>query len=373
MKIFALIPKFKLIIASSLVMIWACTVTYCNAQSTRQRTLLALSKADHTLKVIDPVSLKVIATVPVGTDPHEVIASADGKTAYVTIYGGGSLHELDVIDLVNQKALPTVDTKPFIGPHGITFVGDKVWFTAEGTKTVVRYDPATGKFDWCMGTGQNRTHMLYVTPDMKKLYTTNVSSATVSILTDTLMQGSFGPPPGAGTPPPGAPQPGQKQQGGPPPGFHSQPHSDWVQTIIAVGKGSEGFDVSPDGKELWTAGADDGIITIIDPGTKQVKTSIDAKVNGANRLKFTPNGKRVLVSSLRTGNLFVLDAATHQIIKTINTGHGGAGILIDDDGSRAFIGCTGDNYIAVVDLKTLTVTGHIPVNGADGLAWAVRE
>src|SRR5579863_8265846 len=338
----------------------------CLAQATPQRALLALSKNDHVLAIIDPVSLKVVATVPVCSDPHEVIASADGKTAYVTIYGGGSLHEINVIDLVGQKALPTLDTRPLMGPHGITFVGGKVWFSAEGTKTVGRYDPATGKFDWVMGTGQNRTHMVYVTPDMKKVYTTNVSSATVSILVDTLIQGGFGPPPGA-------PPAGSSPQGGPPPGFRPQPHSDWIQTLVPVGKGSEGFDVSPDGKELWTAGADDGVITIIDLAAKQVKASIDAKVNGANRLKFTPDGKRVLVSSLRTGDLFVLDVATHKLIKTISTGHGGAGILVDDDGSRAFIGCTGDNYVAVVDLKTLTVTGHIDIKGADGLAWAVRQ
>jgi YVTN family beta-propeller protein len=320
------------------------------AQATPKRALLALSKADHVLAIIDPVSLKVIATVPVGSDPHEVIASTDGKTAYVTIYGGGSLHEINVIDLVGQKALPGLDTRPLMGPHGITFVGGKVWFSAEGTKTVGRYDPATGKFDWVMGTGQDRTHMIYVTPDLKKVYTTNVSSATVSILTDSLIK----------------PRPN-------PNGFSPPPHEDWVQTLVPVGKGSEGFDVSPDGKELWTAGAEDGIITIIDLTTKQVKASIDAKVNGANRLKFTPDGKRVLVSSLRTGDLFVLDAATHKLIKTLSTGHGGAGILVDDDGSRAFIGCTGDNYVAVVDLKTLTVTGHIDIKGADGLAWAVRQ
>ncbi|MFI5159920.1 MAG: YncE family protein [Sphingobacteriales bacterium] len=358
--------KFCLI-AGFLLMALVYSSTQCMAQATPKRALLALSKGDHVLAIIDPVSLKVVATVPVGSDPHEVIASADGKTAYVTIYGGGSLHELNVIDLVAQKALPSVDTKPFMGPHGIDFAGGKVWFTAEGSKTVVRYDPATGKFDWCMGTGQNRTHMVYVTQDLKRVYTTNVSSATVSILVDTLIQPNFGPPPSGNNPPQGAPP-----QGGPPQGFRPQPHSDWVQTVIPVGKGSEGFDASPDGKELWTAGADDGIITVIDLATKQVKASIDAKVNGANRLKFTPDGKRVLVSSLRTGDLFVIDVATHQLIKTISTGHGGAGILMDDDGSRAFIGCTGDNYVAVVDLKTLTVAGHIDVKGADGLAWAVR-
>src|ERR1700680_4333923 len=158
--------------------------TQCVAQSTPQRSLLALSKAEHILAIIDPVTLKIIARVPVGSDPHEVIASSDGKTAYVTIYGGGSLHELNVIDLVAQKPLPTIDTRPLMGPHGLTFVGSKVWFTAEGSKSVGRYDPATGKFDWCMGTGQDRTHMIYVNSDGKEVFTTNVSSGTVSILVE---------------------------------------------------------------------------------------------------------------------------------------------------------------------------------------------
>jgi DNA-binding beta-propeller fold protein YncE len=196
--------------------------------------------------------------------------------------------------------------------------------------------------------------MIYVTNDEKKVYTTNVSSATVSILTDSLMKPIA---------PPG-PMPGP---GGPPP-----PHRDWVQTVIPVGKGSEGFDVSPDGRELWTAGAEDGTITIIDLTSKKVINTIDAKVFGANRLKFTPDGKRVLITSLRTGELFIYDATSHKKLKRISTGHGAAGILVDDDGSRAFIGCTSDNYVAVIDLNKLEVTGHIDIRGADGLAWAVR-
>src|SRR5437867_13015182 len=98
------------------------------AQSTPRESLLILSKSDHTLAIVDPVTLKVITRIPVGNDPHEVIASADGKTAYVTIYGGGSFHELNVIDLVEQKPLTNVDTRPLFGPHGIVFVNGKVWF-----------------------------------------------------------------------------------------------------------------------------------------------------------------------------------------------------------------------------------------------------
>jgi DNA-binding beta-propeller fold protein YncE len=211
-----------------------------------------------------------------------------------------------------------------------------------------------------MGTGQDRTHMIDVTEDGKRIYTTNVASGTVSILVDTLIQP--GPPPGAGAPPKGGPG-----------GFGPKPHMDWAQTLIPVGKGSEGFDVSPDGTELWTAAADDGAIYIIDIVSKKVTAKIDAGVVGANRLKFTPDGKRVLITSLRNGDLFVFDAASHQLLKRLNTGRGAAGILVDTDGSRAFIGCTADNYVAVINLQTLTVTGHIDVGGGpDGLAWAIR-
>ncbi|MBS1524878.1 MAG: YncE family protein [Bacteroidetes bacterium] len=340
------------------------SATSCAAQTPAGK-LLALSKGNHTLAVVEPATLKVIVKLPVGADPHEVIASSDGSRAYVSIYGGGSLHEIDVLDLVNMKALTPIDTKPFFGPHGLTFAGGKLWFTAEGSKCVARLDPATNSVDWAMGTGQNRTHMIYVTPDLKHVYTTNVSSGTVSILADTLIQG-FGPPPGA--PPAGGPP-----AGAPPPGFRPQPRHDWVQTVVPVSTGSEGFDVSPDGKQLWTAAADDGTIAVVDLPSKKVVDKIDAKVFGANRLQFTPDGKLVLISSLRNGDIVVYDAATRKEVKKINIGHGAAGILMQPDGSRAFVGCTPDNYVAVIDLKTLTVTGRINVgNGPDGLAWASK-
>jgi DNA-binding beta-propeller fold protein YncE len=95
------------------------------AQSTPRRSLLALSKRNHTLAIVDVATLRVIARAPVGPDPHEVIASSDGRTAYVSIYGGGRYHALSVIDLIAQKALPDIDTGALNGPHGLVFVGGK--------------------------------------------------------------------------------------------------------------------------------------------------------------------------------------------------------------------------------------------------------
>src|SRR5271157_1333045 len=96
--------------------------SFAPAQATPSETLLALSKADNSLAIVDPSSLKVLARVPVGQDPHEVIASSDGKIAYVSNYGGGGGGTIAVVDLVNQKALSPIDLGPLRGAHGLTFV-----------------------------------------------------------------------------------------------------------------------------------------------------------------------------------------------------------------------------------------------------------
>src|SRR5580704_14459598 len=156
-----------------------------HAADTPANALLVLAKRDRMLLIVDPSSLRVIARVPVGNDPHEVIASSDGKTAYASNYGGGAYNTLAVVDLVGQKAMPAVDLGPLRGPHGLVFVGGKAWFTAEAAKAIGRYDPATKSVDWILGTGQNRTHMIYVSPDMKFIVTTNVNAGTVSIIEKT--------------------------------------------------------------------------------------------------------------------------------------------------------------------------------------------
>jgi len=333
------------------------------AQNTPRESLLILSKQDHTVAIVDPTTLKVVAKIPVGNDPHEVIASPDGNTAYVSNYGGGAYNTLTVVDVVLQTPLATIDLGGLRGPHGLDFAGGKVWFTAEAAQAIASYDPATQKIDWILGTGQNRTHMIYVSPDAKRIVTTNVNSGTVSIIEKSQMRGPSGPPANSqqGTAP-GAPPPG------PPPGSQRE---DWNQTIIKVGAGSEGFDVSPDRKEIWTANAHDGTISIIDFAQKKLLQTLSANVRGANRLKFTPDGKQVFVSTLSGPDVAVFDAATRKEIKRIPVGHGAAGIQMQPDNSRAFVACTPDNYVVAIDLKSFQVTAHIDAGPApDGMAWA---
>jgi YVTN family beta-propeller protein len=120
------------------------------------------------------------------------------------------------------------------------------------------------------------------------------------------------------------------------------------------------------------ANAQDGTLSVIDIAAKKVVQTIAVKAHGANRLKFTPDGKRVLVSS--GPELVVLDAATRRVIKRIPIGHGSGGVLVQPDGTRAFVACSPDNYVAVIDLGSLAIVGHIRAGTEpDGMAWAIRR
>jgi len=318
--------------------------------------LLVLSKSEQTVAIVDPGTSQVVARIASGPDPHEIIASDDGKLAYISNYGGldSSLHTISVVDLMSRKALPAIDLGALRSTHGLAFAGGKLYFTAETNRVIGRYDHASQRVDWILGTGQDRTHMILVSKSLDQIVTSNVNSGTISIIEQTPQpNGGFGPPPGG-------------------------PRMTWKVTNVPAGNGAEGFDLSPDGKEVWVANARDATVTIIDIAAKKATQTLPIPVKGANRLKFTPDGQRVLISGLGAGaggtSLVVMDSSTRKEVKQLNLGGGAAGILIAPDGSRAYVAVSTNDKVAVVDLKTLEVVGQISAGKQpDGLAWAVRK
>jgi streptogramin lyase len=106
------------------------------AQESSQGMLLVVTKQAHALAIVDAATLSVVARVPIGEDPHEVVVGPDGRTAYVSNYGEMTLHTLAVVDLVGQKALPAIDISPLRGAHGLYLHDGKIWFTAGGSKAL---------------------------------------------------------------------------------------------------------------------------------------------------------------------------------------------------------------------------------------------
>ena len=120
----------KALLRAVVPVVFLCLAGALYGQSKPSASLLVLSKQEHSLSVVDPSTLRVVATVPVGNDPHEVIASTDGKTAYVSNYGFGAYNTLTIVDLTTDKRVRTVDLGPLRGPHGLAFEGGKAWVKA---------------------------------------------------------------------------------------------------------------------------------------------------------------------------------------------------------------------------------------------------
>lgn len=81
-----------------------------------------------------------------------------------------------------------------------------------------------------------------------------------------------------------------------------------------------------------------------------------------------------MISDLGGNDLVVMNVASRKEIKRNAPGGGSAGILMQPDGARAYVAVGSENGLAVIDLNTLEVAGHIASGpGPDGLAWAVRN
>jgi DNA-binding beta-propeller fold protein YncE len=298
------------------------------------QTLLVLNK-EGSLAFVDPGSGRVSGLVRTGDGPHEVEASEDGKLAFVSNYGSAAApgSTLSVIDVAARKERNRVDLGPLRQPHGLAVFGGKAWFTAEANKVAGRYDPASNSVDWVLGTGQNGTHMIQLGSAGRQIYTANITSNTISIFDQT------------GT-------------------------ANWDQTVVPVGQGPEGFDVTADGKRLWAANSRDGTVSIVDLAARKVVQTFGVQTKRSNRLKFSPDGRLVLISDLDAGELLILEFATKKELKRLKLGRNPAGILITPDSTRAFVAVTGDDNVAVIDLKTLDLQSRIKTgSGPDGMAW----
>jgi YVTN family beta-propeller protein len=156
---------------------------------------------------------------------------------------------------------------------------------------------------------------------------------------------------------------------------------------VPTGKGAEGLDVTPDGREVWVVNREANTVSVVDAKSAKVVATIKA-ASFPIRVKITPDGKRALVSFTGSGDVGVYDVATRAEVKRIPLGRDAVagtgarvfqkkfgaspapvGLLIAPDGRRAWVAATHADVVVVLDLEGLRVidawtTGKEP----DGLA-----
>jgi len=306
--------------------------------------LLVANQGDRDLSIVDPSAAKQVATVPENAvTGHEVIASPDGRTAYVPIYGNSGVgkpgtdgRELLVVDLPTRKVTGKVDFGHGVRPHCPIFDTKRgvLYVTTELDHDITIIDPKTLKIVGKIPTDQPESHMLAISHDGRRGYTANVGPGTVSVLD-----------------------------------LESRKNI----AVIHISGSTQRISISPDDSMVFTADQIQPRLAVIDTSSNKVKTWIPLATPGYGTAS-TKDGRYLLVAVPKASHVAVVDLHTLKVIRTIDVPKAPQEILVRPDNQVAYVSCNASHQVAAIDLKDWKVDHLIDAGrGADGLAWAVPQ
>jgi DNA-binding beta-propeller fold protein YncE len=314
---------------------------YAPITHSQQARLLVAQKGEQSLAIVDPVAGTILGSVPEGgTTGHEVIASPDGRLAYVPIYGDSGVGKpgtdgsnLVVIDIAAQKIVGSLDFGHGIRPHMPLF-GPKdglLYVTTELDHSISLIDPKTLKIVGAIPTGQPESHMLALSHDGQRGYTANVGPGTVSVLDI----------------------PNRK-----------------LLTIIPISGNTQRISITPDDRWVFTADQTQPRLAAIDTHTNQVAHWVPLP-GIAYGTATTSDGKFVLVTIPTQNKLAVVDIAAMKVVRSIDTPADPEEVLAQPGNKSAWISSVASHTESELDLTTWQITRKIETGkGADGIAWA---
>ncbi len=332
-----------------------CAASLIIAGALDAATLVVANKAAATVSLVDLATGKVAATLPVGTGPHEVAISPDGRQALIANYGTGPQpgSSLTLIDVPGAKVVKTIDLGEVKRPHGMVFLdGRRALVTSEAGKALVEVDVEDGKVVRQIPTGQELSHMVAVTPDRSRAFVANITSGSMTAID--LKEGK-------------------------------------ALSSVKTGAGTEGIDVTPDGKQVWVTNREGNTVAVVDAKTLEVLATVESAAFPI-RAKVTPDGRRVLVSNAKSGDLSVFSVAEKKLERRVTLpvqaaadkngrlmaqfGDSSApiGIVIEPDGKRAYVAHANGDVISIVDLTEWKRVGSLTAGKEpDGMGWSKVE
>jgi len=305
--------------------------------------LLTANKGDQSLGIIDPAAGKQIAEVAEGgTTGHEVIASPDGKLAYVPIYGNSGVgkpgtngQNMVVIDIASQKVVGNLDFGHGVRPHCPMFnpKTGMLFVSTELDKTISVIDPKTLKVIDTVPTGQEESHMFTISKDGHWAYTANVGPGTVSVI---------------------------------------DLHKKEVVTIIPISKNTQRIALSPDDKWIFTADQTKPQLAVIDAHKHEIKTWIALPGLGYGTAP-TSDGRYLVVAVPTVNKVSIIDLKTLEVVKNIDVPKAPQEALVRPDNKVAYVSCNSAHIVAVIYLDDFSVTLIDAGKDTDGLAWAATR
>jgi YVTN family beta-propeller protein len=315
----------------------------CLGSAAHAQSLLVVNQGDTSLSIVNPVTAKQIAVIAEGTPTmhgHEVASSADGRIAYVPIYGNVGVgkpgldgHEMLLIDLPSRKVVDRIDFGHGVRPHQPVYDPARklLYVTTEIDNSVTVIDPKTRKIVGSVPTGQPESHMLAISHDGHRGYTANVGPGTVSVL-DLV---------------------GKK-----------------TITVIPISRETQRISISNDDRWVFTADQTKPQLAVIDTATNKVKSWVPLPGTGYGTAA-TPDGRFLLVAVPPTNQVAVVDLASMKVDRNIDVPAAPQEVLIRPDGKVAYVSCSTSGKVAAIDISQWKVQNLITAGQfADGMAWA---
>lgn len=304
-------------------------------------SLLVANQTDRSLSIIDPASAQQVAAVAEsGVTGHEVAASPDGRTSFVPIYGNSGVGRpgtdgqiIDVIDIPSRKIVHTIDFGHGVRPHCVIYdhVSGMLYVTTELDRSISIIDPHTLKIVGAIPTGQPESHMLAISSDGRRGYTSNVGPGTVSVLDMRARK---------------------------------------TLAVIHVSGEDQRISISKDNSMVFTSDQTAPRLAVIDTSTDKIKSWVTLPGLGYGTAS-TNDGRWLLVAMPSLDKVAVVDLRTLKVARTIDVGKGPTEILVRPGGNMAYVSCGRSHQVAAIDLSQWKVQNFIDAGqGADGLAWA---
>ncbi len=290
--------------------------------------LTAALQAQPPVAVVEKIAGKVAfyspagdrtSEVKVGTYPHEIIRSLDGKSLYITDngilwmqYAGKGGNTISIIDAATRSKTGVIDLGEYRRPHGMAIhpsTGQMV-VTIENPDGLLLIDPKDRKVLRKFDVQGKSPHMVLFGPGGHRAYVSNTNSGTVASIE--IATGKT--------------------------------------KLIPTGKYPQGGVLSPDGKTIYLTNAESNTISLIDPAKDKVVGEIRTSTY-PNRVTITPDG-RTLVYSLGQGGDAVgfADTATRKETGTVALGGQPLSLTLTKDGRFAFSGVQSQGKIHVIDV-----------------------
>ncbi len=312
-----------------------------------QPRLLVVSRSNHEIVALDPITLDILARYPTGPGPHEVSASPDGKTVFAPNYGVyPKPHKDPILPSQMQFTSEPSDTLSRISlaggvdhtrfsicsrSHGVATSPDShVWVTCQNEGLVLELDGMSGALVKSWPAGDMGSHILVTTNDNRYVIASNVDAGSVSIFD----------------------------------------RSDGSVKTVKTGKGAEGLALTPDQSHVWVGNTQENTISVVrvHDGTHIHKFSSQGRF--PVKMKMAPDYSETWVVNTFSREIAILDAQTGAFKEKLAFDTPPLGILMSPDGERLYVSFPRVNEIRAFDRLTRNEVARTDgIMEGDGMAW----